>query len=482
MNDKRWRIFLARFWGLAGAVSVRTKIFGIVLGSTLLLSLGFAVQVRLTLHELLEQKSRQEGISIAREVAARSTDLILVNDLFALHQLLVETQTNFSDVRYAFVMDAAGVVLAHTFGSGFPMDLIAANSVGGEAFQNTIELETDEGLVWDVAVPIFGGQSGTARVGISDLSLRQTLGSLTTQLSLTIFIVLASSLLAATFLTWILTRPILGLVEATRAVGKGDFSVQVERWANDEIGDLAEAFNHMTTELARTDELRQERELLRKQLLEGVITAQEDERRRIARELHDSTSQSLTSLKVGLRALETTCECPQTPPRFENLRQVLDQTLDDVHSLAVQLRPALLDDLGLAAALERFLQEWQSRHKIMADTAIHLKGQRLPESVETALYRIVQEALTNVARHAGAHTVSVLVERHRDELITVIEDDGVGFDEIETQRGPHLGLLGIRERAELLGGSLAVESEPGQGASLFIRIPLEDPWKREVKP
>ncbi|MDD5468036.1 MAG: HAMP domain-containing protein, partial [Anaerolineales bacterium] len=274
------------------------------------------------------------------------------------------------------------------------------------------------------------------------------------------------------FLTFHLTRPILDLVDATQAIGRGDFSRRVRRWANDEIGELAEAFNQMAVELERADEVRRERELLRRQLLERVIAAQEEERRRISRELHDSTSQSLTSLMVGLRALENACNTPQVQCHTQELRQVVGQVLEDVHTLAVQLRPSVLDDLGLSAALERLIQEWQKRHNIQADVVVHLAGERLPEAIETALYRILQEALTNVARHAQARSVSVLVERRAQDVVAVIEDDGSGFDAHRAHANGHLGLAGIRERAELLGGSLTIESNPGSGTSLYIQLPL----------
>lgn len=477
--NTRFRTLLLRFWDLVGGVSVRTKIFGIVLGSTLLLSLGFAIQIRFSLLNVLEQKSQEQGVSITRDVAARSTDLILINDMYSLHQLMLETQSNFPDVRYAFVVDPQGHVLAHSFGSGFPPDLVEINTAAPETYQNTVVIQTEEGVVWDVAVPIFDGQAGTARVGISDQSVRRTLTSLTSQMAATILGVVTLSLLSATFLTWILTRPILGLVEATRTVAQGDFSPRVRRWANDEIGDLAVAFNQMISELGRLDELRQERENLRRKLLEGVITAQEEERRRIARELHDSTSQSLTSLKMSLQILQANCNSPQVDSQVNDLRQVVDHTLDEVHDLAIQLRPAALDDLGLAVALERYTHEWRARHNIAVDMVIHLGKQRLPQEIETALYRIVQEALTNVARHAAAQTVSVLVERRRGDVVAVIEDDGRGFMLDKTIGKRHLGLLGIRERSELLGGTLSLESAPQEGTSVFVTIPVTHNEVRE---
>ena len=202
-----------------------------------------------------------------------------------------------------------------------------------------------------------------------------------------------------------------------------------------------------------------------------MIATQEDERRRIARELHDSTSQNLTSLIVGLRIMESQCAQCASPTRASDLRNVASKTLDEVHDLSMRLRPRVLDDLGLAAALERLAHEWQARYKIPVDVVIQL-SERLPGDVETAIYRIVQETLTNVARHAQAKSASILVERHDDVVRAIVEDDGVGFD-VKTNHGErHLGLLGMRERAELLNGTLVVESSPEHGTSIYIEIPL----------
>jgi signal transduction histidine kinase len=301
--------------------------------------------------------------------------------------------------------------------------------------------------------------------------MRAALSTLTAQLLLTILLVSTTGILVAIFLTWILTRPILSLAHATQEVAKGDFSQRVKRWANDEIGDLADAFNTMTDELAHTDELRREREALRRQLMEKVIATQEDERRRIARELHDSTSQNLTSLIVGLRIMETQCQQCAAQTKASDLREVASHTLDEVHDLSMRLRPRVLDDLGLAAALERLASEWQTRYKIPVDVIIQLT-ERLPGDVETAIYRIVQEALTNIARHASAKSASILVERRGDLVRAIVEDDGIGFDVKTNHSERHLGLLGMRERAELLNGTLTIESSPERGTSIFIEIPL----------
>lgn len=461
-----------RFWDVAGAVSIRTKILGIILGLVALLGVGITIQARYALTTTMTAQLEEQSVSASRDLAARSTDPILLNDLLGLHDLLDETIANNSNIRYAFIVDPQGQIIAHTFDGGFPLDLISLNHADASEHHHTALIETDEGLVWDTAVPILDGKVGMARIGLSDASTRAAVSMLTAQLLLTILLVSLTGILVAVFLTWVLTRPIISLAHATQSVAKGDFSLRVPRWANDEIGDLAEAFNQMTEQLTRTDELRKEREFLRRQLLEKVITTQEDERRRIARELHDSTSQNLTSLIVGLRIMETHCAQCTAQTKASDLRQVASRTLDEVHDLSMRLRPRALDDLGLAAALERLASEWQARYKIPVDVVIQL-SERLPGDVETTLYRIAQETLTNIARHAKAKSASIMLEKHGDTVRVIVEDDGVGFDVNTNHSERHLGLMGMRERAELLNGSLTIESSPDQGTSIFIEIPLK---------
>jgi signal transduction histidine kinase len=462
-----------RFWRLAGAVSVRTKIVGIILGLVLLLGLGTMFQVRQASEQALLDQLQEQSVALGRDMAARATDLILINDLYNLHQLLIEMQVNNPHVSYAFVVDRQGEILVHTFAGGFPSGLLAANSVAATDHHHTVVLATNEGRVWDTAVPIFDGQAGTARIGLTEQGVQATVTLLTWQMVLTILIVSSVGIAAAILLTWIVTRPILDLKEAAQAVGQGDFSRRSPPWADDEIGDLAVAFNTMTAGLAQAEKERAEREQLRLQLLEKVISAQEEERRRIARELHDETGQALTTLLVRLKTLDQVCVEPALQQQVDDLRHLVGQTLDNVRNLARELRPSVLDDLGLAAALQRYVQDYQSHHPVQVDLMmVGLEEERLTPAVETALYRIVQESLTNIARHAQTQTASVLLERRGDRVRAIIEDDGLGFDPRQAGNGDHLGIYGMRERAELLQGKVIIESEPGHGTSVFVEVPL----------
>lgn len=220
-----------------------------------------------------------------------------------------------------------------------------------------------------------------------------------------------------------------------------------------------------------------ELEALRSKFVEKVVAAQEEERRRISRELHDVAAQSLTSLLIGLRVTGELPDEATRRKRLEELRTLASQTLDDLNRLAHGLHPSVLDDVGLAAALERYCVELRETHGLEADLEIigFGIGARLPGSVEITLYRIIQEALINITKHADASRASVVVERKADTVRAIIEDDGRGFALNETTGMPHisngLGLLGIRERADLVGGTVTIESAEGTGTTLFVTLP-----------
>lgn len=175
---------------------------------------------------------------------------------------------------------------------------------------------------------------------------------------------------------------------------------------------------------------------------------------------------------VRLQMVNQQCPLPDIQEQLDGVRALVAQTLDGVHNLAVELRPSALDDLGLAAALRRYVQDYQARYPVEVDLVMMGLEERLPPSVETAVYRIIQESLTNIARHAQAETASVLVEQRNGRIRAIVEDDGVGFDEQMARKNGRLGLYGMRERAELLNGTVTIEAEPGQGTSIFVEVPL----------
>ena len=238
------------------------------------------------------------------------------------------------------------------------------------------------------------------------------------------------------------------------------------RQARDE---LEERVKERTAEVASAYDALEEQMRQRQELTRQTAKAFEQQQRRIARELHDEMGQHLASLILGLKSLEGGAAAPEA---LRKLQEIANRIGQDVHRIALELRPTALDDLGLHAALQNYVDNWARRSGIAVELHYPDLEARLSAEMETTVYRIVQEALTNVVKHAGAKQVSVVVERRSGELVAIIEDDGKGFDPDAPADPQWLGLAGMRERAVLLGGSVEIESAPGKGATVFARLPL----------
>lgn len=255
-------------------------------------------------------------------------------------------------------------------------------------------------------------------------------------------------------------------------VRRGRLDVQIDPGClcDDRFDRLIATFNQMLATLEHDA-----RQLHR--LSQEILQAQEEERHRVARELHDEAAQSLTSLLVRLRLLERSSNPQEARDRVQELRQLTAQALEDVRRVALELRPTILDDLGLVAALAWRVDEFQAVCPTQATLQVSGIEGRLPRTVELVFYRIAQEALTNIARHAHAEQARLVLKQEGDCLTLEIEDDGVGFDVngVQAGRPRGLGLLGMRERLALVGGDLAIQSQVGKGSYLLARAPLTLP-------
>jgi two-component system, NarL family, sensor histidine kinase UhpB len=279
-----------------------------------------------------------------------------------------------------------------------------------------------------------------------------------------------SVLINAVVLTLAL-QPLHALERTVDRVAAGDLHARAGRvlFRDPDVERLGETLNTML------DVLEEHRGLLQK-MSEQVLVAQEDERKRIARELHDETAQSLTTLLIRLKILERARTAPEMHGQINDLRELTAETLEAVRKLAVELRPATLDDLGLLAALEGYTESYSSRNSVrvsFSTEGFDNRESRLPPQVELVLYRVVQEALTNAAKHARAKRLRVELARRSDEVIAAVEDDGQGFDVEEMMRSRErgLGLFGMQERLALVGGQLVIDSAPGRGTRIHARVP-----------
>ena len=359
--------------------------------------------------------------------------------------------------------DAAAVAIVN--GNGAHM-----RGLLGNATRLVLEPDGDDdaptatvaGTPWTIAAVAPGGDDPVAAFRTRSIWISPALAAL--------------AVLLATGIAISVNRPLASLTRAAERMAAGDLSGRIEA-GGDEIGRLGGALEHMRRRLRESMEAKarineelerrvEERTLQLQRLLGKVISAQEDERRRVARELHDETSQLLAALGMALHA---------GPSATADPGELLERLQEGVHRLIVNLRPAVLDDLGLAAAINMLADTQLRRSGIAVRCELSDLGHhRLPPATETAVFRIVQEAILNIVRHSGA--TSVLIQAGIDDghVWVEIEDDGDGFDpatvhpDAESLRG--IGLLGMRERAELLGGRMTIESARGEGTRVKVEI------------
>lgn len=276
-------------------------------------------------------------------------------------------------------------------------------------------------------------------------------------------------------------RPLTNLQAAAERVTAGDLSVRVPTADGSDATmlHLSRAFNAMLERVEDDTRAIEHSRMITERLTQQVIDAQEDERRRIARELHDDTAQSLATLVLYA---QTASQLPDlsapVEQRLLRLHDIAISTLDSVRTIIADLRPSQLDDLGLAAAVREQAQERLQHRGIRVDVQVRGAERRLPPTVETALYRVIQEAVSNIVKHARASYVEIDLDLSSAERIRArIEDDGVGFDpctvEPELRAGRSVGLFGMYERINLLGGTLTIDSTPGVGTEISIESPVQ---------
>jgi signal transduction histidine kinase len=330
------------------------------------------------------------------------------------------------------------------------------------AFAQVRDAAAAVGLVVSVGIP-----SEVAFAAVQ----RRLLRSLSTLGVITLFMVIAAWIGSEVFVL----RPVTALVRATQRLRVGDLDARTDLpQGQGELAQLATAFDDMAEALGQREAERKRSEVTLQVLSRRLLEAQESERRAIARELHDELGQSLQAIKINV---QTAQRFPQEgPARLVDSIELIDRTIQQVRTLSVDLRPSLLDDLGLVAALEWYIDRQAQRVGFDGQFVATPPDLRLDPTVEIVCFRVVQEALTNVARHARARQVRVALEKQGEELQLVIRDDGVGFDVRAAQerviQGASFGLLGMRERVELAGGGFEINSTPTQGTEVRVRFPL----------
>lgn len=280
------------------------------------------------------------------------------------------------------------------------------------------------------------------------------------------FIVLAL-FLAAVFLSARITSPLVKLTKAAKKIGQGDFKTDIEPGLANEIGDLMNSFTLMADSLEeKNSELKKER--FRR--LRSAIDGQELERQRLSRELHDGLGQRIIALKLRLENIKSADQC-ETMRMVKEVKNSVDETIDEVRRMSHDLMPAVLYEFGIATALRNLLEEVSENSGVRGKFSSEGKVEELNKTTKIYLYRIAQEALNNVLKHSGASRIELSIVKDNDQLVMLIEDDGIGFDPMGASGN---GLHNMRERSGLLQGYLRIDTIPGGGTKVRVTIPLEE--------
>ena len=303
-----------------------------------------------------------------------------------------------------------------------------------------------------------------------------------------VFIIGSVLILIGIFVAWQMSRNITGplkkLTQAASAMANGNYSLRVDPNRRDEVGKLARAFNAMVIQVnrAKSDLEKKvlEAEQVNRQLRDlsaHLQNIREEERMHIAREMHDELGQFLTGLKMDIgwlkKRINDDKESAASKEKLIEMAALVDGAVLFVRKLAAELRPSILDDLGLVAALDWHSQEFTRRFHVEVDFRCEPGDLHVSSLVATGLFRMYQESLTNVARHAGAEKVIARLKLSNDQITLTVRDDGKGFDMKGSDKGKTLGLLGMKERALMIGGKLEIHSSPGKGTTIVIKVPLE---------
>ncbi len=472
--------FLKSFLG----VSFRIKLVGLFIFFTFLCGIAilyfvFSIYLNEAMHEemLLSQ-------FIAKELAVDSKGFMLKKHPRQLDALLAGELADNDRILYAFAENKKGKIFASAFKKGFYLNILNSGrslNIYGSKSNNHDLLSTVKvtspvyGEIYDTSAPIRGGKLGIMRVGLS-LKYAGYRFFQKSIIFISVLIMLFIMLLSIS-ITLMLTNPLKKINEAVQRIKKGDYDIHLNASSiseNDEIGKLSKAFNEMALGLKEAEDERDKNEDLRKNFVNRIINAQEDERKNISHGLHDRLGQFLFAVKLKLRMLEDLHDLNEIKPRILQIRKDLDNGVELIHKIVKDLRPPLLDDRGIVDAIIAYINDMAKNNENVKINfyPINLENNRFNKEIEINIYRIIQEAVLNSLRHAYPNNITIIIEKYKDNIRGVIVDDGIGFECNKNNDG-QFGITGMMERAKLLGGELTIESEKGIGTVVKFRIPTD---------
>ena len=423
-----------------------------------------------TLSDIMTRDLIARGTSISSEVAELARDAILSHDLLALEELLSMEKEHNDFIAYAFISDNQNRIMAHTFPQGIPKGLLSLHGSENDASVDVMRYMSDRGPIQDIQTPIEDGSLGYVRLGLDESAIEKMLADNLLKL---VAIILAVGLLGAIFvhhLTHVFTAPLNQLIDFAQKIAKGNADVKpLQPTSTDEFGQLTAAMNTMAQHLRHAAQDRQ-------RLLAHLMTAQESERRRISMELHDETGQALTALLLSLRTLARQASDEESRQYILAVREEAAHTFQRLRSLAVELRPPALDELGLEAAISNLVESYRQHSSVAISFRCQLD--RDPgETFSLAVYRMTQECLTNILKHAQAEKAEIELQSSDKGILLYVCDNGIGIAPQrlrQARKENHLGLFGIEERVKFLGGTIQFRADPPAWTTVIaITLPLE---------
>jgi signal transduction histidine kinase len=467
---------------LLNRLPITQKILGAILTSLLFLALllGFIIWESLT--KMMTEDLEKRGISIANNIASASSDYILMDDHYSIHLLISQIKQANEDVRYIMIINSNGAVIGHTFADYLPKGILNAH-IQDDTNIGITTLTSDEGNIHDILVPIEQGDVGVVRVGMTEKIAKSYILFKIVQLVLATLIVCMVAAGIAYYVTVFITKPINSLVDTAIGISEGNLSLRATVVGNDEVGQLAQAFNEMTDNLINSRnkveillQKLQEKDYLRDELIIKLLSAQEDERKRISRELHDETSQALASLMITMRVLANDAQDKEQQNLLNTCRDITAGILQEIREIAVELRPPIIDDIGLIPAVHKYVKEFEEKHSIGVKLLFfEPETNSINNQVALTLYRIIQESLTNVVKHAFATNITIRMWEINNSVNLTILDNGQGILETDSKKAyqqNRIGIHGMKERAELLGGTFAIKTKETGGTKVMVSIPL----------
>lgn len=492
--------------------SLRAKLTLLIETLVVVLVLGTGVITTMRERETLQGELQKRGVALASDLAKSMEGPILNRDLSLLRRFVNHVMQQ-DYVRHAIVLDPHGRVIMHNdlaeVGKAYRdnLSIIASSSVepgcvgpyakgGGELF-------------CDIFVPIQVSdvRLGTIRLGYSYVAVEKEMAKARQQIFLVGLVTIVIGAIASYLLATFISSPIIRVTDATKKVADGELNTPLAVNRNDEIGTLADSFNKMAQDLAkhrrhleelveeRTAELEAANEQLQKEITERKASEEklkqsrerlrdlashlesirEEERSRIAREIHDELGQALTALKMDIHWVGQRLSKDQDLllEKTKSVSKLIDTTTQSVQRISSELRPGLLDDLGLSAAVEWQAAEFQKRTGIPCEIISDPEDIALNHALSTAVFRIFQEALTNIARHASATEVKVVLRNKPDAVELMVRDNGKGITEKQISDERSFGLIGMRERVNYFGGDLTISRMSDKGTIVTASIPLD---------